>query len=69
MGFAVTDFRLVPIFPNTADDAIHWSEKKLPVKIQGGIFLTLLNPNMTTKLPNHTPRFRDRGLNYKKMLF
>jgi hypothetical protein len=64
MGFAVTDVNLVPIFLNTADETIHWSEKKsLPFKIQGGIFLTLLNLHMTTKLPSHTPMLRERGLN------
>jgi len=65
MGFAVAGFGLVLFFLNTADVATHWSPKKtLPVKIQGGIFLTLLNPNMTTKLPYHTSMVRERGLNY-----
>jgi len=64
IGFAVVDFILVPIFLNTADIATHWSIKKpLPVKIHDGIFLTLLNPNMTSKLPYHTPMLRERGLN------
>ena len=55
MGFSVTDFILAPIFLNIVDDAIHWSKKNPPFKIQDGIFLALMSPNMTTKLPYHTP--------------
>ena len=40
-------------------------KKKLPVKLQGDIFLILLNPNMTTKLPYHTPMSREKGIKLK----
>jgi hypothetical protein len=41
----------------------------LPIKLRVIlVVLTLLNPNITTKLPYHPPVLRERGLNYKTKL-
>jgi hypothetical protein len=59
-------------FTKVTFDKVHWSAPKknrsllkLMVIV---IVLTLLNPNMKTKLPCHPPLLRERGLNYKTML-
>jgi len=41
-----------------------WHKKMLKFKVIL-VVLTLLNPNMTTKLPHHVQMLRESGLNHK----
>jgi hypothetical protein len=47
---------------------LHWSTQKKSSLLKYRVIivvLTLLNPNMTIKLPCHPLMLRERGLNYK----
>jgi hypothetical protein len=58
----VTDFRLVPIFLNTADVATHWPAKKKSL-LSGWYSFDMARSEYENQIAHHTPMLRERELN------